>query len=193
MNTLTIPDWSADGVLPPVDLADPTSTARSPYRTSLTDFALRFATSAERIAIIDGFLGYRSELHAAGLTRGFQWIDGSFLEHVELLRSRPPRDVDVVTFYQLPPGETQAAIFARRPDAFDHDQLKVRFSVDAYMQQLESAGDYLVRQSAYWYGLWSHQRSTFVWKGFVEIDLDPREDAVARGILATSTTSGGLP
>ncbi len=91
MSTLPIPDWTADGILPPVDLADPTSIVRSPYRVDLTDFALRFASSAERITIIDGLLKYRSELHAVGLTRGFQWIDGSLLENVELLRSRHRR------------------------------------------------------------------------------------------------------
>ena len=90
MGTSPIPDWTSDGILPPVDFAEPTSFARSPYRAEMSDFALRFATSDERNEIIAGLLGYRSELHAAGLKRGFQWINGSFLENVEILRSRPP-------------------------------------------------------------------------------------------------------
>lgn len=193
MNALPIPDWTADGILPPVDLADPTSIVRSPYRVDLPDFALRFAMSAERITIIDGLLKYRSELHAVGLTRGFQWIDGSFLENVEILRSRAPKDVDVVTFYDLPPGETQASILARNPGLFNHDQLKARFSVDAYCHHLGSPSQDLVWLSAYWYGVWSHQRSTFVWKGFVQVDLDPSQDANARGILSSIQPAGGPP
>lgn len=191
MSMLPIPDWTADGILPPVDMADPTSTLRSPYRVDLTDFALRFATSAERITIIDGFLKYRSELHAIGLTRGFQWIDGSFLENVEILRSRAPEDSDVVTFYQLPPGETQSSVLARNPGLFDHDGLKARFSIDAYTQDLGSLSKDLVWWSAYWYGVWSHQRSTFVWKGFVEVDLEPSQDTNARGILFSIPAAGG--
>ncbi len=193
MSRLPIPKWTADGVLPPVDLADPTSDVRSPYRVALTDFVLRFASSAARMAIIDGFLGYRSELHAVGLTRGFQWIDGSFLENIETIRSRPPDDVDVVTFYQLPSGETQASILARNPGVFDRDQLKARFSVDAFAQDLGSPSKDLVWWSAYWYGVWSHQRSTLVWKGFVEVDLDPSQDASAHGILSTINPAGGSP
>lgn len=193
MSNLPIPNWTADGILPPVDLADPTSTARSPYRVALTDFALRFGTSTDRIAIIDGFLGYRSELHAVGLTRGFQWIDGSFLENVEVLRSRPPKDVDVVTFYELPSGETQASILGRNPGVFDHDQLNARFSVDAFTQDLGSPSQDLIGWSAYWYGVWSHQRSTLVWKGFVEVDLDPSQDAGARAILLSTKPAGGSP
>jgi hypothetical protein len=159
----------------------------------LDRFCIGFGTSTERIAIIDGFLGYRSELHAVGLTRGFQWIDGSFLENVEVLRSRPPKDVDVVTFYELPSGETQASILGRNPGVFDHDQLNARFSVDAFTQDLGSPSQDLIGWSAYWYGVWSHQRSTLVWKGFVEVDLDPSQDAGARAILLSTKPAGGSP
>lgn len=193
MPTSLLPNWNAIGVLPPVDLADPTSDVRSPYRIGLSDFALRFATTPERIAIVDGLLKYRTELHGVGLTRGFQWIDGSFLENVELLRSRPPKDIDVVTFYQLGPSQTQADVLARNPELFDHDLVTTRFSIDAYTQDLDSAGQDLVWWSAYWYGVWSHQRSTFSWKGFVEVDLDPTQDTHARGVLLSSQLAGGAP
>lgn len=33
--------------------------------------------------MLDGLLRKRAALHAAGLIQGFQWLDGSFLEHVE--------------------------------------------------------------------------------------------------------------
>ncbi len=96
-----------------------------------------------------------------------------------------------MTFYELAPGETQASVLARNPGLFDHDQLTTRFSIDAYNQHLGSPSQDLVWWSAYWYGVWSHQRSTFVWKGFVEVDLDPSRDANARGILLSIQPAGG--
>ncbi|WP_414651656.1 DUF6932 family protein [Hafnia paralvei] len=33
-----------------------------------------------------------------GLAEGFQWVDGSFTENIELIERRTPNDVDVVTF-----------------------------------------------------------------------------------------------
>ncbi|WP_426763559.1 DUF6932 family protein [Hafnia paralvei] len=33
-----------------------------------------------------------------GLAEGFQWVDGSFTENVELIERRTPNDVDVVIF-----------------------------------------------------------------------------------------------
>ena len=104
MSSVAIPSWTADGVLPPVNASQPVSAERSPYVVSLTDCVLRFGNSSERRAILDGFLRYRSVLHRAGLVRGLQWLDGSFLEHVELTEGRAPNDVDVVTFYRLPAG-----------------------------------------------------------------------------------------
>jgi hypothetical protein len=105
----------------------------------------------------------------------------------------PPKDIDVVTFYQLSPGQTQADVLARNPELFDHDLLSSRFSIDAYTQDLDSPGQDLVWWSAYLYGVWSHQRSTFGWKGFVDVDLNPAQDVHARGILLSTQPAGGAP
>ena len=40
----------------------------------------------------------------------------------------------------------------------------------------------LVRVAAYWNSIWSHDRR-HQWKGYLEIDLSPDEDAAARGVL----------
>src|SRR5437868_13267322 len=101
MMPMGIPAWTAEGVLPPIAVAEPTSTLRSPYVVRLSKVVLSFGTNPERRAILEGLIEYRAALHAAGLVRGFQWLDGSFLEQVELLESRPPNDIDVVTFYRL--------------------------------------------------------------------------------------------
>jgi hypothetical protein len=84
MSTVSIPSWGAQGLIPPIDVMNPTSANRSPYRASLTDFVLRFSTTPERRGILDGLLRYRSALHGVGLTTGFQWVNGSFLEHIEV-------------------------------------------------------------------------------------------------------------
>lgn len=183
MSFSTIPAWTAQGVLPPVNPANPVgSVDRSPYPVSLTDIVLRFSTSPERRSILDGLLRYRAALHAVGLIAGFQWLDGSFMEDVEALEGRAPRDIDIVTFYRLPPGTSQADILRRNTALFDHDSVKTVYHVDGYTVSLGMPPDRLVRQSAYWYGVWSHRRNDR-WKGFLEIDLAPDHDAAALASL----------
>lgn len=94
-----LPQWNGVGILPPVRPEMPgNSPERSPYRVSPAGFVDRFATSPERMAILDGLLRFRGKLHELGIVSGFQWLDGSFLEQIELLENRHPRDMDVVTF-----------------------------------------------------------------------------------------------
>jgi hypothetical protein len=90
MSPVAIPAWTADGVLPPINASQPTSPERSPYVVSLTDYVLRFGDTPERRGILDGFLKYRAALHRAGVVQGVQWLDGSFLEHVEVTEGRAP-------------------------------------------------------------------------------------------------------
>lgn len=197
--TVSIPPWNPEGLLPAVDMASPTSANRSPYPVALTEVVLRFSTSPERIAILRGFLEYRASLHAVGLTSGFQWLDGSFAENIEIgTCARPPNDIDVVTFYRLPAGVTQVDLVVSAPGLFPEDAeevqaLKGRYKVDAYAVHLELGADRLVDRSAYWYGVWGHQRDTFTWKGFVQVDLSPADDAAARALLASPAPMGGLP
>ena len=184
MTTAAIPAWDPQGLLPPIDVLNPTSVERSPYRVALTDVMVRFATSPERRQILRGWLGYRAALHGMGLTDGFQWLDGSFMEHVELLENRAPNDIDVVTFFELPAGETQTSLMQRDTGLFTQELLKNIYFVDGYFAQLGQPTDRLqVKNIAYWYSMWSHRRNG-VWKGFVQVDLDPTEDAEALALLA---------
>jgi hypothetical protein len=192
MSPVAIPTWTADGVLPPINASQPVSPERSPYVVSLTDYVLRFSDTPERQGVLDGLLRYRAVLHAAGLVHGFQWLDGSFLEHVELIEGRAPNDMDVVSFYRLPAGVSQVELAAQLGPVFDHASVKARFCVDGYLVHLGMAPERLTRQSAYWYSVWSHRRNQ-LWKGFVQIDLAPTEDAVAAATLASLTSSGGRP
>ena len=190
MSVIAIPNWTVEGVLPPIDVHDPTSADRSPYPVTLSDLVLRFNTSPERKAILGGWLGYRAGLHSVGLTTGFQWVDGSFLEDVETIDLRPPKDVDVVTFYDPPNGISQSDLLNRAPDLFDHDKVKATYRVDSYLQSLAARRDRLVRQTAYWYSMWSHRR-TQMWKGFLEVTLDPADDANAKALLSAQASERG--
>lgn len=117
---------------------------------------------------------------------GFQWVDGSFVEEIEVLEKRPPGDIDVVTFYELPDGEDQKSILAKAPEYFPVDEaekktLKDRFSVDTMMSCLNVSSTRLIKQAVFFYSVWSHRRD-FTWKGFVQIDLNADDEAAARRI-----------
>ena len=185
-----IPAFDHRGVVPPFIGLPTNNVERSPYRVRLVDAVLRFSVSAERCKILSGFLAFRAALHAAGVIQGFQWLDGSFLENVEVTRLSPPQDIDVVSFYRPPSGMDEAAFSKQFRDLLSPNQNKQRFSVDAYAVSLNLPAELLVSQTAYWYSVWAHRRVTLEWKGFVEIDLAPMEDAEAQALLATQ--AGGF-
>ena len=115
-----IRDWNISAVLPPVRPGAPGhSPDRSPYVASFSQIVERFATSAERIKILRGLLSYRAELEVRGISRGFQWLDGSFIEHKEVIQAAAPNNVDVVTFFPLPPAIDEATFAGQIADLFD--------------------------------------------------------------------------
>jgi len=178
-----IPDWTAHGVLPPVG-PDPTSPDyRSPYRVSVVDFVMRFGSTPARRNIVSGFLSFRAALASAGLVNGFQWIDGSFLEHIEVTEKRAPRDIDVVTFFHLPEDQNQKTLLTQAPLISKPHDTRVQYSVHAYYVPLNADEvTTVIAQATYWNNLWSHRRDGR-WKGYVQIDLSPADDATARANL----------
>jgi hypothetical protein len=183
-STAGIPAWNSAGVLPPIRPNMPGSSPdRSPYVVDLVALFDRFATSPERMAILDGLLRFRADLHAASITSGFQWLDGSFLEQIEALAGRAPRDMDVLTFLALPQGVDQRSLAQRHGRLFDQKHVKATYAMDAYFAVLGQPTDpWQVKNITYWYSLWSHRRDG-LWKGFVQVDLDPSQDGDARAIL----------
>jgi hypothetical protein len=179
-----LPRWNGVGVLPPVRPGMPGhSPERSPYQVPLAAFVDQFATSPERMAILDGLLRFREKLHELGIVSGFQWLDGSFLEQIELLESRPPRDMDVVTFFDMPIGENQRSLFQKAGQLFDRKHLKASYAVDGYFSVLGQPVDARQVQSiTYWYSMWSHRRDG-LWKGFAQVDLNPFQDTDVRTAL----------
>jgi hypothetical protein len=183
-SSVAIPVWNNAGVLPPIRTSVPgNSPDRSPYSVELAMLVDRFSTSPERIAILDGLLRFRADLHQAGIVSGFQWLDGSFLEQVEVLEGRPPRDMDVVTFFEMPPVQDQRSLIQRHGALFNQKQVKMIYTMDAYFIELGCpTNQWLVKHVAYWYSMWSHRRDG-LWKGFVQVDLGPAQDVDARAIL----------
>ena len=193
MSIAAIPNWNSSGVLPPINPASPASADRSPYEIAITDLVLHFNTSAERQTILAGFLDYRQALHGIGIERGFQWLNGSFLENVESTENRPPRDIDVVTFFHLPSGQTQRSLVQQYRALFVPRETKNSYRVDAYFVQLDAGSpEPLVSQSTYWYSMWSHRRNG-EWKGYLRVDLSPTNDRAARANLVSSPGHGGQP
>lgn len=193
----SIPDWDAEGIIPPRDHECPASQERSPYRASLINLVRRFGNTDNRRTLLSGLLDFRAELHKAGLTRGFQWIDGSFVEDVENRKEcpHPPKDIDVVTFFYIPDGQTQASLYGEFPVLFDSFAAKERYGVDAYPVPLnQTVPENLVENVTYWYSLWSQSRSEVEWKGYVQVDLDASQDAGARAELGRMINEeGGQP
>ncbi|HWG46882.1 MAG TPA: hypothetical protein VN688_29235 [Gemmataceae bacterium] len=167
-------------ILPP-HLGDPRQRADlSPFSCTVAELCTRFATTAKRKAILDGFLNLRAELFTLDI-RGFQWLGGSFLEDIEAQERRDPGDIDAVTFVADP--ENPAALSAKlvtKPELLSHAHIKGTYSVDHYWLSLGSQPVFLVDLTRYWYGLFSHRRDR-VWKGMLVVELaDKSDDNAAR-------------
>lgn len=187
MEAPTIPLWNSMGIIPPVDESDPTSLSRSPYELDIVRFVSLFAITQSRVKILKGFLDFRNELTSVGLVDGFQWVDGSFTENVELIERRAPNDVDVVTFFNFQPGDNDHTVYSRNPNIFNQDFVKKQYLVDSYFEGLHAPGASLVARTVYWYSMWAHKRD-LSWKGFIQIPLSPALDLVARSILDSIET-----
>lgn len=181
-----IPDHSHDGVLPPfIPGSEPHEHgAMAPYKVELIEFAERFSTSEQRIEILKGLIAYREALRDIGVDSGFQWLDGSFVEDCENTRYRAPNDIDIITFAPRPEAysnfDNWRALIGSRPDLFDPETTKEAFRCDAYFVDLRVPPVYLVSQTRYWFGLFSHQRETFLWKGMVEVPFSPDDELVSQ-------------
>ncbi|MGR5231706.1 DUF6932 family protein [Vibrio harveyi] len=178
-----IPKFNASGVLPPYLDSDPTRDgSMSPYKVDLYDFVSHFATSVERKELLRGFLNYRIKMKSLGFRSGFQWVNGSFVENIEVTKGRPPADVDLVTFAKLPDTiqseEDWDLLVGNNQDIFDNDLSKTEFYCDAFYVSMDTHPMLLIDQTRYWFGLFSHQRTTSLWKGIIEIDIDEDEYTV---------------
>ncbi|QPT40347.1 DUF6932 family protein [Oligella ureolytica] len=136
----------------------------------------RFGSSIKRLEILQGFLNYRKNLHMLGLVQGVQWLDGSFVESIEVLEGRAPNDIDVVTFANMPEGESQKSLLDSNSSLFIPTAIRQTYKVDGYCIFLDGqANQNFIKQVTYWYSMWSHTRSK-QWKGFLQLDLNNTND-----------------
>lgn len=183
-----IPDFDPNLVLPP-HLGDPTQRAQlSPYPCTTLDLCQRFGTSPERRTILGKYLDFRERLFAEGLVNGFQWLDGSFLEDIEVRQSRAPRDLDLVTVYWGYDMAFQASLVTNFPEVANPTLSKTNYLLDHYPFDASFSPEVTLENTRYWISLFSHDRLG-VWKGMLRIELNtPNEDALARQHLNTYTS-----
>jgi hypothetical protein len=178
-----IPPFNTSLVLPPFTGDDPGQRATmSPYKTDVLTVVRRFATTQPRGALLSGLLDYRKALRSAGVVSGFQWIDGSFVENVEITRGRPPGDIDLVTFAPAPDMGKNAtdeefnAWVEQFGWLFDPDQAKAQYGCEAFFIDILKRPDLLIDDTRYWFGLFSHQRATSLWKGMIQVPMKSNDD-----------------
>ena len=189
-----LPPFTITGLLPPYIGTDPAyQPYMAPYATTVDVVAGQLPQSPARAAILRGFLAFRRALSQAGLTDGFQWLNGSFMELIELREARDPNDLDVVTFFHRP------AHLRNAPDWDDFVQSNLslfqpglnrnQYYCDAYFVDLDIDPIDLVAQTRYWYGLFSHRRVTGEWKGMIEVPLAlTPADAAASALVSPGAT-----
>ncbi len=193
---MPIPPFTINGVLPPYVGPDgPGGAAEdmSPYVTTGLEIVSTLASTNERRDILLGWLKYRADLRAIGFERGFQWLDGSFVEDKE------PRDLDVVSFLYRPPGinDPTQLLMVMRANAklFVRNLVKAEYKLDAFPIDLDGSPEALVSSTRYFLGLFSHRRGDDVWKGMLQVRFeDVGDDAAALAALgAPHAGLGGQP
>jgi hypothetical protein len=169
-----IPNFDHNHVIPP-HLGDPTlSNHLSPYNCSTLQLCQRFATSLERIEILKGLLNFRERMRQEGITSGFQWLDGSFIENIEVKENRAPRDLDLVTFFGGLTLEQQNVWRETFPEFINSQLAKEVFKLDHYFVDYCFRPDVTVEYSRYWIQLFTHNRAG-VWKGILRLELNTPE------------------
>jgi hypothetical protein len=188
---MPIPAFTIDGVLPPYVGPDgPGGAAEdmSPYVATALEVVATLGASSGRKDILTGWLRHRAALRAIGFERGFQWLDGSFVE------TKEPRDLDVVSFLYRPPGIVDPsqllAVMRANGHLFVRSLVKAEFRLDAFPIDLDGSAEALVSSARYFLGLFSHRRGDDLWKGMLQVRLeDAADDAAALTALGVDPGS----
>lgn len=188
---MPIPGFNGNGLLPPFVGGDAATANRSPYFAHIIEVVHNFGTTAERRSLLANLISYRTLLAEEGYVSGIQFIDGSFVEDIEAAAKRPPSDIDVFSILNLPAKYVGAGPDAlAEGEAFWRDRIanrdhnKANLKLGTYALLVEQTPLWgMLEQVMYWYSLFSHQRDTFAWKGFLAIMLDPIADKEAGKML----------
>lgn len=180
---MKIPDFNHNHVLPP-HLGNPTKQSDlSPYDCSIHEFCIRFATSKKRVQLLKKFIEFRKLLTYNGIIFGFQWVDGSFTQNIEVSEGRAPNDLDLVTFYGNLTSDHLLMIKTHFPEFANPILSKNRFQIDHYNVDFTYTPEITVEYTKYWIQLFTHTRSN-IWKGIIKLSLNtPSEDDIALNYL----------
>jgi hypothetical protein len=189
---MPIPDFTIDGILPPfIGSTGPggASNDMTPYIVTAEEVAIRFGTTENRRDILRKWLNFRADLRTAGFVRGFQWIDGSFVENKE------PQDIDVMSFTYSPTIPTdpaaRAAWLALINPLFSRAPVKAKYKVDLFPIDLTGSPEILVDATRYYGALFSHRRGDNLWKGMLSVRLeDVADDQAALAAIAPPAVVG---
>ncbi len=178
-----IPDFDHNHVMPP-HLGSPVDKSQlSPYQCSILELCHKFSTSPERIEILKGLVSFRQKMNVNGIVFGFQWLDGSFLEDIEILEKRAPRDLDILTYYRNLNSEKQADIRINFPEFANSSLSKASFLLDHYPIDYAFQPELTVELTRYWLQLFTHNRNN-VWKGMLRLAINtPIDDQYAMDYL----------
>ena len=197
---MPIPMYSLDGVLPPfIGARGPGdhSNLMSPYKVSVEETVRFFGTSDERKRILAGWLEYRNDLRKIGINRGYQWLDGSFVEDKERLKNSPPQDLDLVLFFRRPSSQRTNKAFTQLAQAnramFDRNAIKAKYHLDVFSIDLDGDTQNAVSLARYYLQLFSHQRDTQIWKGMLQVKHDDGKDEAVLLARLIGALSGGQP
>lgn len=185
---MSIPDFTLEGVLPPFRGDNPggPGSLMSPFQATPSEVVERFGRSDGRTEILARWLEHRKALARAGISEGFQWLDGSFVEDKE------PNDLDVVLFLRRPSEVGAREFLEKNIDILERGRVKRDFRLDLLLVDLGGTARGLVDATRYYLQLFSHQRDTFIWKGIVHVPLyAPAEDTLAGEILAQENIPAG--
>jgi len=84
-----------------------------------------------------------------GIVSGIQWLNGSFMENVEMLEGRPPNDMDVVTFADVSAAIQQSLTADDVQKLTDTEWIKTSYRVDFYINLLSDPPETLIELAAY--------------------------------------------
>jgi hypothetical protein len=140
--------------------------------------SLQFAPSEKHfepgrhVAMNRSGLGFAIFCHAA------MYVDQSLCQ-INPITFESKRDVDLITFFRRPAlhfhDYAWENFVKKHLNLFLRERTHETYGCDSIFVDLSGPSDYLVGQTRYWFGLFSHKRSG-VWKGMLHMPLGQSVD-----------------
>ena len=166
---MEIPPFDHNFVLPPVLTDELAQRELSPYPCEILELCKRFGYTAPRRQLLKGLLEFRMECTRHHV-KGWQWIDGSFVENIEESEDRAPKDIDVITMYMVEKSVDNLILAENFPAFVDPDLTLEKYGVDHQPANINEDATKTVAIVKYWLLTFGHNRRG-VWKGMLQIPL----------------------